>query len=472
LPIVVGRESGDSAQLDRQLAEVLARKHFKGDVGSTLETRLGRKVDLVLADLGRNLFFDPILSLHGDNACAGCHSPANGFGDTQPIAIGVQNNGIVGPSRTGPRNKRRAPMLLNTAFYPKLMWNGRFSSPVGNPFNNAFGFVFPPPEGRTKFGPNDPRYEHLLVAQAHIPPTEQVELAGFTGSRGPFDDGLGHDVPPPDASGFRNEPIRQAVLKLLDESPGYRELFSRLFPDVAEGGPIRFEYVAQAIAEFEFTLVFANAPIDRFARGERQAMTVAQKRGALLFFDDNKVCSVCHTVSGQSNEMFSDFDMAAAGIPQIAPVYGAGTGNVEFAGPTKDEDLGLADITRADQDRYKFRTSPLRNVALQPAFFHNGAFTRLEDAVRFHSLSNPYDFAYDPTAAGLPPDLQRTGPRSRAADLAPPLAGQPGLTDAELADMVAFLSDGLLDERAKPENLMKLIPTELPSGLPPLNFEP
>lgn len=27
---------------------------------------------------------------------------------------------------------------------------------------------------------------------------------------------------------------------------------------------------------------------------------------------------------------------------------------------------------------------PLRNVALQPAFFHNGAFTRLEDAIRHH----------------------------------------------------------------------------------------
>src|SRR5262245_45174591 len=121
-PLQVDVERGN-VRLDQQLAEVLARKNFRGDVGSTLETRLGRKVDPVLADLGRNLFFDPILSLRGDNACAGCHSPANGFGDTQSIAIGVQNNGIVGPNRTGPRNKRRAPMLLNTAFYTKLMWN-------------------------------------------------------------------------------------------------------------------------------------------------------------------------------------------------------------------------------------------------------------------------------------------------------------------------------------------------------------
>ena len=35
-------------------------------------------------------------------------------------------------------------------------------------------------------------------------------------------------------------------------------------------------------------------------------------------------------------------------------------------------------------DRYMFRTSPLRNAALQPAYFHNGAFTKLEDAIRHH----------------------------------------------------------------------------------------
>lgn len=458
--------------IDDELARVLAEKGFTGRIESTLEARLGRKIDPMLADLGRNLFFDRILGLHGDNACAGCHSPANGFGDTQSIAIGIQNNGIVGPGRTGPRNQRRTPMVINTAFYPKLMWNGRFRSASGDPFDNSAGFGFPLPEGVTKFGPDDPRYKHLLVAQAHIPPTEQVEVAGFTGAGGPFDDGLGHLVPPPDSSGSRNEPIRQAVLRLLNESPGYREAFSRVFPHVASGGQILFEDVGQAITEFELTLVFANAPIDRFARGERWAMTPAQKRGALLFFSPQAFCSDCHAVSGQSNEMFSDFEMTGAGIPQIAPVYGIGTGNLEFAGPGKDEDFGLADITGLVIDRYTFRTSPLRNVALQPAFFHNGAFTRLEDAIRYHSDAHFHGRSYDPAEAGLPPDLQRMGPIEPVLGRLDARLSDPSrLTEAELQDIIAFVRDALLDERAKPENLMKLIPAELPSGLPPLVFE-
>jgi cytochrome c peroxidase len=468
----VDRQRLSFISIDDELARVLADNGFTGRIESTLEARLGRKVDPMLADLGRDLFFDRILSLHVDNACAGCHSPTNGFGDTQSIAIGIQNNGIVGPRRTGPRNQRRTPMVINNAFYPKLMWNGRFSSASGDPFDNSAGFVFPAPEGVTKFGPGDPRYTHLLVAQAHIPPTEQVEVAGFTGTGGPFDDGLGHLVPAPDSSGSRNEPIRESVLRLLNESPGYREAFSRVFPHVAQGGQIQFEDVGQAIAEFEFTLVFANAPIDRFARGERWAMTPAQKRGALFFFGRGG-CVSCHAVAGPANEMFSDFQMTRAGVPQIAPVYGVGTGNIEFAGPEKDEDFGLEDITASVLDRYSFRTSPLRNVALQPAFFHNGAFTRLEDAVRYHLNAFPGGHSYDPVTAGLSPDLcVRLGPMGDVLQgIDARLADPTIFTDGEIADLVAFLRDALLDERARPENLMRLIPTELPSGLPPLIFE-
>jgi cytochrome c peroxidase len=86
--------------VDATLRGYLASLGFTGRIGSTLEARLGRRVDRQLADVGRLLWFDPIQGLNDDNSCGGCHSPTNGFGDTQPIAIGVDNNGIVG-SRAG-----------------------------------------------------------------------------------------------------------------------------------------------------------------------------------------------------------------------------------------------------------------------------------------------------------------------------------------------------------------------------------
>lgn len=85
-----------TVQLDRQLISVLRNAGFTGRIESTLPTRLGRPVNTRLANLGRLLFFDNILGLHKDNSCAGCHSPAFSFGDTQSIAIGVDSNRIVG----------------------------------------------------------------------------------------------------------------------------------------------------------------------------------------------------------------------------------------------------------------------------------------------------------------------------------------------------------------------------------------
>lgn len=158
--------------LNRQLHEILDQNQFTGTVESTLEQRLGRRIDPRKAELGRLLFFDKFVGLHGDNSCAGCHSPMNGFGDSQSIAIGVENNDLVGPRRMGPRNQRRTPSVVNTAFYPKLMWNGRFSVVSGDPFDNSQGFIFPPPEGTTRFPAGDPDFKHLLQPQAHIPPTD------------------------------------------------------------------------------------------------------------------------------------------------------------------------------------------------------------------------------------------------------------------------------------------------------------
>ncbi|OYU75444.1 MAG: hypothetical protein CFE32_14285 [Alphaproteobacteria bacterium PA3] len=470
---------GHRDELDAQLEIALRRAGFTGRIESTLVARLGRPIDPRLADLGRKLFFDPVGGLHNDNTCAGCHAPSAGFGDTQSIAIGVQSNRVVGPGRQGPRNQRRTPTVVNTAFYPALMWNGRFSAPSGNPFDNRLGFRFPAPEGVSQFPPNDPVVRHLLIAQAHIPPTELNEAAGFTGTKGtlsprfdPFDDGLGAVVPLPDGSGFRNGPIRAAVARRLNDSPAYLQLFGASFPEVRGGGQITPLMFAQAIAEFEFTLVRADAPIDRFARGHRDAMSPSEKRGALLFFGRAN-CVACHAVAGASNEMFSDFQNRTVGVPQIAPFFGVGKGNTIFDGAGEDEDFGLEQVSGLSGDRYKFRTSPLRNVALQPTFFHNGAFTRLDDAIRHHLDVLASTRNYSARRAGVAPDLRlRQGPSSPVLQVLDPMLALPvRLSDSEFDDLRRFVGDGLLDPRARAQSLCKLVPPSLPSGFRPLNFQ-
>ena len=58
--------------------------------------------------------------------------------------------------------------------------------------------------------------------------------------------------------------------------------------------------------------------------------------------------------------MFSDFKMHVIGVPQIAPEFGLGLGNVVFDRPGQDEDFELEQVTGNEADRYKFRSSPLR----------------------------------------------------------------------------------------------------------------
>ncbi len=432
--------SGDRV-LNDQLIAVLNQHEFTGRIGSTLEQRLGRKIDNRLADLGRLAFHDSLLGLNDDNSCSGCHGAPNGFGDSQSIAIGIENNNIVGPDRTGPRNQRRAPMILNNVFFPSLMWNSRFAAVSGDPFDNTAGFQFPAPESFTlSFLP------HLLTAQAFIPVTETVEMAGFSAAVPATHDG-----------------IRDVVVQRLNASAEYRKLFGRIFTEVKAGAPITYEMLGRAIAEFEFTLVFADAPIDKFARGLKNAMSDDEKRGALLFFGSAN-CVSCHAVSGQSNEMFSDFQMHVAGIPQISP----SVGNVVFDGPGANEDFGLEQVTGNSNDRYAFRTSPLRNLALQPTFFHNGCFTRLEDAVRYHLNAIGSASSYNALVAGVDADLQ--GPQGPIAPVLaridPALATPVTLSTDELRQLIAFLRTGLLDPKANAHDLRKLIPAQVPSGRP------
>jgi cytochrome c peroxidase len=65
--------------------------------------------------LGRKLFFDPILSADGSVACASCHRPEHGFSSGEARPRGVQ----------GRRGRRRAPTLFNRAFGTAFFWDGR-----------------------------------------------------------------------------------------------------------------------------------------------------------------------------------------------------------------------------------------------------------------------------------------------------------------------------------------------------------
>ena len=69
-------------------------------------------------DLGRYLFFDPVLSKDGSVSCATCHNPEKGFSDGLKTSVGIGQTKL----------ERAAPSLWNVAFLKKFFWDARATS--------------------------------------------------------------------------------------------------------------------------------------------------------------------------------------------------------------------------------------------------------------------------------------------------------------------------------------------------------
>lgn len=149
------------------------------------------------------------------------------------------------------------------------------------------------------------------------------------------------------------------VIGKLQDDPGYREAFGKLFPD-----GLKADNIITAVAAFERTLITVNSRFDRFAQGDVQALDATEQRGYRLFLDYG--CASCHQGSNLGGNMFQRF----------------GVMEDYFQGKTPSEaDLGRYNVTRREEDRHVFKVPSLRNVALTAPYFHNGSVDNLEEAV-------------------------------------------------------------------------------------------
>jgi len=181
-----------------------------------------------------------------------------------------------------------------------------------------------------------------------------------------------------------------------------------------------------------------DSKYDAFLRG-KATLTPQEARGLAVFNDADKGnCASCHVsrIKRGAFPQFTDAGLIAIGVPRNSAI--PANANPAF------RDLGLCGPLRGDlkaHDDYcgLFRTPSLRNVALRGVFFHNGVYTKLEDAVRFYALRD-----VDPTRVygrgrydDLPAKFQ--GNLNVEAPFGGKRGDKPRLTEAEIADVVAFL---------------------------------
>ncbi len=149
------------------------------------------------------------------------------------------------------------------------------------------------------------------------------------------------------------------VLSKLRADPGYQEAFR-----AAYGGPPAKPQVLDALATFERSLITPDAPLDRYLRGERGAISPEEEQGYELF--KSYGCIACHQGVGVGGNLFQRFGV--------------------FADPFADRpltraDLGRLTLTGKAKDRFVFRVPSLRNVAVTAPYFHDGSAATLEQAV-------------------------------------------------------------------------------------------
>jgi len=169
----------------------------------------------------------------------------------------------------------------------------------------------------------------------------------------------------------------------------------------------------------------------------------------LALFDDplRGNCAQCHLDTkgaDGSHPLFTDYQFEALGVPR----------NLELDA-NKDPryfDEGLCGPARRDQRDHAeycgmFKTPTLRNVATRGAFFHNGRFHSLKDALRFYSSRDAEVSRWYPHSAGGRIERFNDLPRSFRSNVdttTPPLSGhhsdRPVWSEAEIADVIAFLN--------------------------------
>ena len=152
------------------------------------------------------------------------------------------------------------------------------------------------------------------------------------------------------------------VIETLKSIPAYPALFKQAFP--TDRDPVNFENIAKAIEAFEATLLTPDSPIDRYLRGDKSAISEAEKEGLMLFIDRN--CASCHYGVNFGGMGYYTFGMVIDPEDNVRPA----------------EDLGRFKVTGIIHDRYRFRAGPLRNVVATPPYFHAGRVWNLIEAVK------------------------------------------------------------------------------------------
>lgn len=356
--------------------------------------------------LGKLLFFEPAFGVEPKHpegmqtfTCSSCHVPAAGFRPNrhQGIADGALGFGQKGEGREKypfysddeiDAQGARPLSVLNVAFVTNSMWNGSFGSDEINEGTEGMWGVFDP---------------GTAINHERLGSLEGQNIEGL-------------------------KTHRILYTRDLVEQYGYKALFDAAFPDVPEEERYSRKTGSFAISAYLRQLFCNEAPFQRWLKGEDNAMSEEQKRGALLFFG-KAGCSRCHNQPNLGSITFQ-----GVGVEDLFENGGLKTSINDR------RNLGRGGFTGRDEDMFKFRVPQLYNLADSGPYFHGSSKHTLREVLEYFNV-------------GVPENPRV--PKSQISPYFHPL----NLTDAELDDLEVFIAEALRDA-----NLQRYVPEKVLSG--------
>jgi cytochrome c peroxidase len=229
-------------------------------------------------------------------------------------------------------------------------------------------------------------------------------------------------------------PDAASAMAAVNTDRAYVGLFQKAY-----GRAPNYDDLGRAIASFERTLIFLDAPFDRFAGGDSRAISAAAQRG-LDLFNGKARCVSCHMINS-SNPLGTDNLFHNIGVSARTQNFEALAGKAlgvlkenndsgaldKLAIETDMSELGRFLVTKKRGDVGAFKTEQLRNVGLTAPYMHDGSLKTLWDVMDHYNKGGETNAYLD---GGIEPL---------------------NLSESEINDVVAFLFT-LTDERFAAQN--------------------
>jgi cytochrome c peroxidase len=183
-------------------------------------------------DLGRYLFFDPVLSADGSTSCATCHQPNKGFADGRDFSVGIGNR----------KTTRSAPSLWNSAFLTSFFWDARASS-------------------------LEQQIEGPLYSESEMGNTQEALLRSLNSNK--------------------------AYQSLFQQA--YAKADEKGEIDKKATTVITLENIYHALSAFQSSLISLNSRYDQYAHGNHAALSDTEVAGLNVFRSFVARCAECHT---------------------------------------------------------------------------------------------------------------------------------------------------------------------------------